>query len=113
MLFLMPRYSAPRDPDTGADEFGYVAGNYVIWLRDGSAYPGRQGSGSNRIRSATQRWGSRAAAVQFMTDHADDECIRADREVSMKNRLDDEGVHLHNKIEPSVPSGCRPRGRDE
>ncbi len=108
----MPRYSDPEHPETAAEDFGGLPGNYIIEFADGSAYPGRQSRGGNRVRAAINKWGRAVSAVSFMVDHRDDECVRADREVSAVERLLDDGVTLRNQRWPGIPNLCRAgRGR--
>ncbi|MCC6648109.1 MAG: hypothetical protein IT374_21385 [Polyangiaceae bacterium] len=104
----MPKYSAPTHPELAALVFSRTPGNYIVHFADGSAYAGRQARSTNRIRAAQNRWDD-AVAVQFMTDHSDDECVRADREDATIEGLLNDGVSLRNSINAATPRSCRPR----
>ncbi len=101
----MARFSDPVHPEIAADLFGRRPGNYIIHFADGSAYSGRQCRSTNRIRAAINRWND-VVAVQFMSDGADDECVRADREGSTIVALLEAGIPLRNQVMASLPSSC-------
>ena len=103
------RYTRPLDPLDALMRFRRKPGNYVLYGRR-QAYPGRQGPGVDRLGQHLRRVRG-IVAVQFMTDHADDPCVRAGREEHAYDTLPELGWELANEIRPSVPTGCRPRRR--
>lgn len=107
----MPKYSDPMDPHHAAREFRGRPGNYVVHFRDRTAYVGRQGDKGTRLGSHLREHGDEVVAVQFMHDHSNDPCVRADREQQTVARLADKGARLRNRIEPSQPDSCPTKKR--
>jgi hypothetical protein len=107
----MPKYSDPLDPHYAARQFRGRPGNYILHFEDGSAYAGRQGERGVRLNSHMRNHGDQVVAVQFMHDHSNDPCVRADREKQTVDRLEDEGRSLRNVATPSLPQSCPPRKR--
>ncbi len=105
----MPKYCDPMDPHHAAREFHGEPGNYILHFHDGSAYAGRQSERGSRLKTHMRSHGHQVAAVQFMTDHSNNPCVRAGREKQTVDRLDAEGRPLRNRVDPSHPQSCPPR----
>jgi hypothetical protein len=102
----MSRYSEVMHPEIAAMDCGRVPGNYIIHFDDGSVYCGRQARSTNRIRAHLNKWGREVIAVQFMRDHSDDECVRADRERSTIEGFLERRIPLRNRIQAAIPISC-------
>lgn len=101
------RYTDLLHPLEALARFRRKPGNYVLYGHT-EAYPGRQGPGVDRLgRHIREVRG--IVAVQFISDHTDDPCVRARREDHAYEALPELGWKLANRIRPSVPTGCRPR----
>lgn len=105
----MSRYSESKHPHHAVRQFRGQPGNYILHFSDGTAYVGRQGAHVSRLDAHMRTHGEQVVGVQFMTDHENNHCVRAEREQRTVKQLERAGVMLRNLIEPSRPQSCPPR----
>lgn len=102
----MSKYGDPLHPEEAVEKYRNCPGNYILHFNDRTIYCGRQNTTSNRIGVHAREHSSELYAIQFMRDHRDDECLRAERERNTISQRREQGYSLRNQINASHPSQC-------